>query len=363
MDTRVTPSTDLRTDREDWDPEIDNELLCIDVHQETHDVKTFTFVSKANRQIAFTAGQYFAFDVEARGEMETRCYSISSSPFRTNAISITVKRVAGGAVSNWLHDNLTPGQTVRANGPLGQFVRPAGVNQKYLFLSGGSGITPLMSMVRELADAALPADVIFLHAGRTPNDLVFRSELLILAMRIKGFRLYFLPEELAGERSWHGLSGRISRDMLQLIMPDIAERIVMCCGPAPFMAAARRISAELGVGDKNYIEESFDAPAIEDAPPTSSFQKTESKAFKVAFTKQGRTIDVASDQTVLSSAKKAGVKLPSSCSNGLCGTCKSKLTKGSVDMNHNGGIRQREIDAGFFLPCCSKPLTDLVIER
>src|SRR5262249_32453141 len=87
------------------------------------------------------------------------------------------------------------------------------------------------------------------------------------------------------------------------------------------------------------------------------------KVYEVEFAKQARRIDVAAEQTVLSCAKKSGVRIPSSCSNGVCGTCKSKLLSGSVDMNHNGGIRQREIDAGFFLPCCSKPLTDLVIER
>ncbi|MDO9415988.1 MAG: FAD-binding oxidoreductase [Pararhizobium sp.] len=345
-----------------WDPEIDTELLCIDVHQETHDVKTFTFVSKAGKHIAFTAGQYFAFDVEAGADLETRCYSISSSPSRTNAISVTVKRVPGGTVSNWLHDNLAAGAEVRASGPLGQFTRPAGSGRKYLLLSGGSGITPVMSMAREFADLAQPADVVFLHAGRSPADLVFRSDLANLATRLKGFRLYFLPEELTGEKSWSGLSGRISPELFQLIVPDLKDRTIMCCGPAPFMAAARKIAAALGVPEENYIEESFDAAVIEDAP-APLVQEAASKIFKVEFAKQGRTIDVTAEQTVLSCAKKAGVKIPSSCSNGLCGTCKSKLISGSVDMNHNGGIRQREIDAGLFLPCCSKPLSDLVIER
>lgn len=362
MDTKVTPSAGLPIDRTYWNPDVDNALLCIDVHQETHDVKTFTFVSRDGKHIAFSAGQYFAFDAGPHGDMETRCYSISSSPLRPNAISITVKRVVGGKVSNWLHDNLAPGAMVQANGPLGQFIRPARLDQKYLFLSGGSGITPVMSMARELADTALPVDVIFLHAGRSPGDLVFRRELANLATRLKGFRLYFLPETLTGEASWPGLSGRISRDLFQLIIPDISGRVVMCCGPAPFMAAARKISAELGVPTENYIEESFDGAAIED-PPLRIIDQAEHKSFKVEFSKQSRTIDVTPDQTVLSCAKKAGVKIPSSCSNGLCGTCKSKLASGTVDMKHNGGIRQREIDAGFFLPCCSRPLSDLVIER
>jgi glycine betaine catabolism B len=345
-----------------WNPEVDETLVCIDVHQETHDVKTFTFASPEGKQFAFDAGQYFLFDFECGGDPESRCYSISSSPHRRNAVSITVKRVAGGKISNWLHDNLKPTTKVRANGPLGQFVRPTGDFRKFLFLSGGSGITPLMSMVRELADSCEQADVVFMHAARTPKDLIFREELSCLASKLKGFRLHFLPEVTTGEPSWPGLSGRISPEFMKLAVPDLAERIVMCCGPAPFMAAARKISSELGVSPLHYIEESFDAAAVEDTA-IPAVEVCTARSFQVEFSKQTRKVEVSGEQTVLSSAKKAGVRIPSSCANGVCGTCKSKLVSGSVDMNHNGGIRQREIDAGFFLPCCSKPLSDLVIDR
>jgi ferredoxin len=122
------------------------------------------------------------------------------------------------------------------------------------------------------------------------------------------------------------------------------------------------IAAELGVPSSNYIEESFDAAVIDDID-LPVVQEAATRMFTVEFAKQARKIDVSGEQTILSCAKKAGVKLPSSCSNGVCGTCKSKLVSGSVDMSHNGGIRQREIDAGLFLPCCSKPLSDLVVDR
>ena len=343
-----------------WNRDADEELVCIDVHQETHDVKTFTFASPQGKRFAFEAGQYFLFDLEVGGDAESRCYSISSSPRRTNAFSITVKRVAGGLISNWLHDNLAVDAKIKANGPLGHFIRPAA--KKYLFLSGGSGITPVMSMVRELADTCEPVDVVFMHAGRSPKDLIFREELACLASRVKGLRLQFLPETVLGESQWPGLTGRISTDYMKLAVPDLAERIVMCCGPAPFMAAARTITAELGVPAAHYIEESFDAAVIDDVD-IPVVAEAAVRMFQVEFSKQKRTIDVSGEQTVLSCAKKSGVKLPSSCSNGVCGTCKSKLVSGTVDMNHNGGIRQREIDAGMFLPCCSKPLSDLVIDR
>ncbi|WP_429810501.1 FAD-binding oxidoreductase [Ensifer sp. B1-9] len=361
MDTKSTFSPAERTDLGDlWNRNSDEDLVCVDVHQETHDVKTFTFACPKGKRFAFEAGQYFLFDLDVEGEPESRCYSISSSPKRSNAFSVTVKRVAGGKISNWLHDSLTANAKVKANGPLGHFIRPNA--RKYLFLSGGSGITPLMAMVREIADTCEPSDVVFMHAARTPKDLIFRDELANLANRVKGLRLQFLPEVVSGEANWSGLTGRISAAYLKLAVPDIAERVVMCCGPAPFMAAARTISAELGVPPSNYIEESFDAAVIDDVD-TPAVEQPATRRFQVEFSKQARKIEVAEEQTVLSCAKKAGVKLPSSCSNGVCGTCKSKLVSGSVEMKHNGGIRQREIDAGLFLPCCSKPLSDLVIDR
>lgn len=343
-----------------WDPENDDRLVCLDVHDETHDVKSFTLASPSGKRIAFEAGQYFLFEPAIDDEENGRCYSISSSPLRTNAVTVTVKRVPGGKVSNWLHDHLKVGMELRASGPMGKFIRPAA--QKYLMLSGGSGITPVMAMVREIADRAEPADILFLHAGRSPQDLLFREELSVLARRMKGLRLIFLPEVLTGDRSWPGLSGRISKALLALVVPDIAERSVLCCGPAPFMAAARAICVELGVPRECYLEESFEAAATDDLSSVAEAPAV-AATYKVQFVKQDKVLDVASEQTVLSCAKKMGVRLPSSCANGICGTCKSKLVSGSVDMKHAGGIRQREIEAGFFLPCCSRPLSDLVIDR
>ncbi|WP_095152648.1 hybrid-cluster NAD(P)-dependent oxidoreductase [Pseudomonas sp. Irchel s3b5] len=362
MDTENVFSSREQVQVDFWDQETDENLVCVDVHSETHDVKTFTFVSLDGKLFRFRAGQYFAFDLPINREFTSRCYSISSSPLRPNAISVTVKRVPGGVVSNWMHENLSPNTVVKGFGPLGNFTKSADHNEKYLFLSAGSGITPLMSMVRELADLSATADVTFVHAARSPQDFIFRDELATLATKLKSLRLILIPEEISNERSWPGFVGRISKELLSLTVPDISQRLVMCCGPGPFMSAAREISTQMGVSESRYIEESFqDAVPLPGIEPAQEVM-TET-GFKVEFIKQTRTIDVASDQTVLAAAKKSGIKIPSSCSNGLCGTCKSKLITGSVSMNHNGGIRQREIDGGMFLPCCSKPLTDLVVDR
>jgi ferredoxin-NADP reductase len=357
IETLIAPSASAV----DWDPEVDDELLCINIRQETHDVKSFTFVSPHDKRFNFRAGQYFLFEPSLGGEKEGRCYSVSSSPTRKNAVTFTVKRVPDGRVSTWMHDGLRPGDKIKASGPFGTFVRPS-VGEKLLLASGGSGITPVISILWEIVDRALPTDVVFMHACRTPQDIVFRSELTYLASRLKGLRLHLLPEEIGTETSWPGITGRISSSYLALAVPDIAERTVMCCGPAPFMAALRRLASDLGVPSQNYFEESFASPVEDDAPPPVAVAEG-SKAFEVAFAKQGRSILIPTDQSILACAKKAGLRIPSSCANGICGTCKSKLLSGVVDMQHSGGIRQREIDAGLFLPCCSKPLSDLVIDR
>jgi ferredoxin len=136
------------------------------------------------------------------------------------------------------------------------------------------------------------------------------------------------------------------------------------------MAAARQICIELGLPSERYLQESFDFAELTNVLPASaertSIPEIDNDAvptFIVTFAKQNREISVRADSYVLAAARGAGVRLPSSCATGLCGTCKSKLLSGQVEMTHQGGIRQREVDAGMFLPCCSKPLSNLIVDR
>lgn len=353
-----------------WDAEADDELTCVATFAETHDVRTFVFRAPEGRRFAFEPGQFLTFGFEIGGETVNRCYSLASSPLRPHTASITVKRVPGGTVSGWLHDTLVPGMVVKAVGPMGAFTAARHPAPKYLFLSGGSGITPLMSMSRTLADRAAPVDVVFLHAARSPLDLVFRAELDLMARRLPGFRLLYLPERTDGEPGWPGATGRLSAEFLRFGVPDLAERTVFCCGPDPFMRAATELCQTLGVPGENFHLESFDFGVLQAAEPAVAAAVVEAEAatapapsFTVTFAKSQRSISVRGDEFVLKAAREAGLRLPSSCATGLCGTCKSKLVSGSVDMQHQGGIRQREVAAGLFLPCCSKPLSDLVVER
>ncbi len=353
-----------------FDADEDDLLVCRQVRLETHDVRTFVFTARNPRLFRFKPGQFMTFDWPVGEDPVQRCYTIASSPSRPDTVSITVKRVPGGPVSNWLHDNLAPGMEVRAAGPMGEFTCADHPAAKYLFLSGGSGITPLMSMSRALGDLAEDADIVFVHAARTPADIVFRVELEAMARANPRFKLAHVVESDGGEPGWAGFRGRLSLPMLSLIAPDFREREVFTCGPSPFMAAVRAMLADGGADMGRYHEESF---TFEDLAPAARAEVTDAEvkfvegearaSFRVTFTKSGRAIDCPDDTFVLQAARAAGMRLPASCTKGLCGTCKSKLVSGQVDMKHAGGIRQREIDQGLVLLCCSKPLTDLVVER
>jgi glycine betaine catabolism B len=359
----------LLAEAQPWDSETDDVLVCRAVRQETHDVRTFVLAPRDPRLFAYKPGQFLTFTFEIGGETIHRCYTISAAPTRPHAVSITVKRVPGGPVSNWLHDNLKPGGTVKALGPMGEFTCFDHPAEKYLFLSGGSGITPLMSMARTFHDLALPRDVVFVHSARTPADIIFRAELDGMARHAPAFRFVPVCEADAPAEAWGGFRGRLSRAMLEQIAPDFREREIFVCGPSPYMAAIRAMLREAGFDMSRHHEESFNFEELSGAEQAAVIEAEAAEAapakrmFRVEFARTRRVIECPEDMFVLEAARKAGIRLPSSCTKGLCGTCKSKLVSGTVEMKHAGGIRQREIDAGMTLLCCSKPTSDLVVER
>jgi glycine betaine catabolism B len=358
-----------------WGDQDEAELICRSVFDITYDVKTFLFEADGDKVFHFEPGQFITLELEIDGRPISRCYTISSPPTRPHLMAITVKRVIGGPVSNWLHDNLTPGTRITVLAPLGQFILSGPPASKYLFLSAGSGITPVMSMTRTLFDLGSDADIAFIHNARSPADIIFRRELEAIAAVMPNIRVLHICEIDYPSERWTGLHGRITTAALQAIAPDLTERITYTCGPPAYMAAVRRVLDEVGYDMANYHEESFDfdsLPADEQnaadphhlADGTNGDQQPSADVptFSVEFVRSNRTITCTADQYVLDAALAAGMHPALSCSQGMCGTCKTTMLEGTVDMQHNGGIRPKEIAANKFLPCCSKPLSNLRID-
>jgi ferredoxin-NADP reductase len=246
---------------------------------------------------------------------------------------------------------------------LGEFSTAVHPCEQRLFLSGGSGITPLMSIVRYDRDVGADPDTLFVNFARTPKDIIFRQELELLARRASRLKVAHVVESASGEPRWTGHQGRMSRGLLSLVAPDFRRREVFCCGPAPFMAAVRGLLREAGYPMTRYHEESFTLEDRSPAPQEPQPPPAATTTYTITFSTSGRSITCGEDTTILAAARAAGLRLPYACTKGLCGTCKTRKLSGEVDMAHAGGIRQREIDQGFILLCCSKPRGDVVVER
>lgn len=346
-----------------WNSGEQKVLKCCAVRDETHDVKTFIFRSDFTA-LSFEPGQFITVSPIIAGQSVSRCYTVSSSPTRPFTLSITVKRVPGGTVSNWLHDNLHEGDTLPASGPAGTFTPAGRPAHKLLYLSAGSGVTPLMSMTRAGFDMSASLDIVFVHSARTPIDIIFHDELTRMEACWHGLRVINICEGRGVDTGWAGPIGRMDLPMLNGLVPDFKEREVFTCGPQGYMDAIKSLLERGRFDFQHYHQESFNIAVLNDEPllEQASVRDQQEDIFTVTLSRSCKTFSMPGNQTILSAAKKAGAIVPSSCSHGVCGTCKTVLLQGTVEMNHNGGIRQREIDKGLRLLCCSKPTSDLVID-
>lgn len=351
-----------------WDLERDDVLVCRAVRRQTADVSTFVLTAVEPRRFRYRPGQFMTFTVVINGVEIHRCYTLSSSPSRPDTVEITVKRVPGGPVSNWLHDHLRPGMEIAALGPTGDFTleaTPEARKEKYLFLSAGSGITPVMSMARSMIDKYFDVDAIFLHSARSPDDLIFARELALMEEMAPSFRGRSICERATPHKRWPGALGRLNAALLAQEVPDLLERRLFVCGPDGYRASVRALAEQAGLDRTRFHEESFSFETLTAQEPDvpEQIQALDAARYTISFTRSQREIECGADVPVLSAARAAGMRLPASCAKGMCGTCKCKLVSGTVEMKHDGGIRQREIDQGMILLCCARPMSDLVIER
>ena len=339
-------------------------LEVISVTDEAPGVKTFTFRSDAQTWFRYKPGQFVTLELPTSDGPLMRTYTLSSSPSRPFSIAVTVKAQAGSTGTRWMFDNLAQGSRLKALGPAGNFSHHDHPSAKYLFISAGSGITPMMSMLRWLNDCAPWTDVAFVNCARSPDEIIFRKELELLGSHMPGLSLGFMIEERSSRESWFGHMGRIDAVRLPLLAPDFRDREVFCCGPDPFMRAVRDMLQASGFDMEHYHQESFGAPVAEAMPATITpgDEDRASAAFAISFVGSNVDGSCAADQTVLQAARANGVRISAACEFGLCGTCRIRKISGEVAMNHNGGILDDEIAEGYILACCSKPLSALEVE-
>ena len=345
-------------------------LECIEIIQETHNVKSFRFKSQKDAWFQFLPGQHTTLFLKIDGADVMRTYTIASSPTRPHTITITSKRMVGGVVTNWMHDYLKVGDCIDALNIGGSFsVALDKPKKRVLFLSGGSGITPMLSMTRYFVDLAIDVDIIFVHNAQTSEDLIAKYELDYYAHHQSNFDLHYVCDQPDNE--WQGESGFLNLEMLQRVAPDFCDREVYCCGPEAYMDNVQELLKSGGFDMGCYHQESFDiasstaqqnmaAPLVEQ-PEAEGFTGAVVE-YSVTLSETGQTIPCDSDSTILGAIQKQGIGVPFACSMGMCGTCRVKMTQGSVDMDAQGGLLKSHEEEGYILTCCSLPKSDVVLD-
>ncbi len=334
------------------------ELECVMVLPEAPAVKTFVFRPPSGATFLYRAGQFVTLELPVPGGPLYRTYTISSSPTSNVYISVTVKAQPGSIGSRWMHDHLRPGQRIRVRGPVGTFHLPRQPDGKYLFISAGSGITPIMSMTAFLFERGEEPDISIVTCARRPSELIFRKKLEYMASRVTGVKLHFVVARDEPYEVWTGYRGRFNQLMLGLTTPDYLDRDVYCCGPESFMQSVRESLQSLGYDMSRYHQESFGATPGdgEETELPVDIVPSDLAAAEVRFVHAGKAVACTQADTVLQVAKGAGLNIPSGCNFGLCGTCKIRKLSGQVHMLHNGGISEDDIAEGYILACCSHPM-------
>lgn len=318
-----------------------------DVHRATADSVTLTL--RPNRLWrGFSAGQFVEVTVEVDGVRRTRCYSPANSEHRADGrFELTVKAHADGLVSRHLYAHVRPGTVLGLSQAAGAFRLPAARPVRTLLISGGSGITPVLSMVRTLVDERHTGEVVLLHYASAAADVPYLGELRRLEATAPNVRVVF-----AYTRQPDGgdLAGRFDGSHLSEVAPRYAEAETYLCGPSGLMASVREHYAAAGLEHQLHTEEFVLVPAGAPASPGSG---------SVRFTRSGTTV-ANSGASLLVQAEEAGLTPDYGCRMGICFTC-TRVKKSGYTRNVRTGETHGEPDTEIQL-CVSAPVGDVDID-
>jgi len=334
-------------------------LEVVEVRRETADAISLLLRDPTGRAIEVVPGQFFTVLVTVGGEELRRAYSASSSPLVTDTVTLTVKRIAGGRVSSYLHDHAAPGLRLAVLGPSGDFTvaADAAATRHVFAIAGGSGITPIMAITRAVLAAEPHSTVTVVYGNRDAAAIIFAAELdALAAAHPDRLRVRHVLEDAAGRPD--ARTGRLDAATVGALIADAApDATFYVCGPEGMMAEARAALAARAVPAARIREERFTAPARREVARTATAQP-------VTIRRAGVALDVVvpPGATILDAGLAAGVPLRLSCAMGGCGACAVTLTAGEVVMDEPNCLTDVERARGTILACCARPLGPCTVE-
>lgn len=340
-------------------------LKIAEVVAETSDAKSIRFAvpEELKETFRFAPGQHLTLRAEIGGEDVRRNYSLCVAP-QDGELKVTVKRIAGGLFSNWANDNLKPGDALDVMAPHGSFTWEfaPGARNHYVGFAGGSGITPVLSLLKTALTTEPDSRFTLFYGNRDSSSVIFLEELARLKNRFMG-RLqvhHFLSDEAEDIELFNGMLDRAKCDLIlaELVEPEEVDSFFIC-GPGPMMDAAEAALLAKGVDRHKIHIERFtaDRPSGALAAQMQALQQ-EAQGLTMLVTLDGRKRRVAFDAAagnILDSARASGLPAPYACKAGVCATCRARVVSGEVEMAARYGLSDEEIAAGYVLTCQSVP--------
>lgn len=341
-------------------------LKVREVVRETPDTVSIYF-EQPEPYLDYKPGQFLTVVMDVEGKEQRRSYSLCTSPFVDAFPGISVKKVPNGIFSNFLNEKVFPGKTLNVVKPMGNFTTEFhSKNRRHFFLiAGGSGITPIMGLLKSVLVNEPQSRVTLIYASRNEEQIIFKNQLELLEKgnpdRLKTIHVLSQPSA-----EWTGLSGRISKEMLHELFAQAEyepryEEVYFMCGPDGIMETAQHVLAELKVEKERIHRESFFSAAAHQAHEDAL--KGISNGIltrEVTIELEGEThvVTVPPGKTVLEAGLESGLNMPYSCQSGLCTACRGRVLQGQVKMDEDAGLSEKELAAGYVLCCVSRPLTD-----
>jgi ring-1,2-phenylacetyl-CoA epoxidase subunit PaaE len=331
-------------------------LRVVAVIEETPTVRSYVLEPADASPLHFRPGQHLTLLVKIGGMTHRRCYSFSTAPGANVRPSITVRRTTGGLVSRHLHDTVNAGDTLLASDPAGEFTlaTDAAASRLAVFVAGGVGVTPLMSMVECLLREEAASRAILLCGNRSEEEIIFRGRIAELEASYAPRLLvqYALDTPPAG---WTGIAGPLDgKRVLQALGEEPADAYFVC-GPDPMMQSIRAALVGAGVVPDSIRSERFAYANVAKALPTL--------AAEITFAASGTRVTAQPGQTILQAGIDAGVDLPHSCTMGGCGACRVRKSAGNVVASEPNCLTDREREDGYVLACCSYADGDVTIDN
>lgn len=343
-------------------------LTVTDIHKTIRDAVVLTLSPEAPDAFDFTQGQYLTFRREFDGEELRRSYSICSGK-DDGILQVGIKKVDGGAFSTWANEDLQIGDVVEAMPPMGNFGTPldAAAEKHYLAFAGGSGITPVLSILRTVMQREPNSRFTLVYANRAVNTIMFRSEIEDLKNRFMGrINIVHVLEQDAQDIDL--FTGRVDGEKCALLfkhwinIDDIDTAFI--CGPEPMMLAISQALSDHGLSKDQIKFELFASGQpgrAKQKAKAAGLAAVKAVAGKVTLGGESRSFDMSKDMSLLETALENEVEAPYACKAGVCSTCKCKVLEGEVEMLTNHALEDYEVEAGYVLSCQSYAVTDKVV--